>query len=71
MLVSWDKGLRFVAWTKPPGYVNPNYVAPSTDYMIDTVPAERWDSDIKMEEGYERFVAVINDVKQMEATLLM
>ena len=39
--------------------------------MIDTVPAERWDSDIKMEEGYERFVAVINDVKQMEAALLM
>ena len=51
------------------GRIIPTYVAPSTDYITDTVPAERWDTDITTEDGYQRFMAVINDVKEMAAAL--
>lgn len=36
--------------------------------ISDTVPAERWDTDITT-EGYQRFMAVIDDVKEMAAAL--
>ncbi len=61
--------LAFYCLDKATGRVDPNYVAPSTDYIIDTVPAERWDTDITTENGYQRFMAVINDVKEMAAAL--
>ena len=57
--------LRFV----PPGGRDLNYVAPSTDYMIDTVPAERSDTDITTEDGYQRFMVYANDVKEMAAAV--
>ena len=56
--VPWDKSLHFIALTKP-SYGDTG--------MIDTVPAERWDTDITTEEGYQRFMTVISDVKQMAA----
>lgn len=61
--------LAFYCMDKATGHVNPNYVAPSTDYIIDTVVAERWNTDITTEDGYQRFMAVINDVKEMAAAL--
>ncbi|KAF8335582.1 hypothetical protein F5887DRAFT_609548 [Amanita rubescens] len=61
--------LAFYCMDKATGHVDPNYVAPSTDIIIDTVPAERWDTDITTEDGYQRFMAVINDVKEMAAAL--
>jgi hypothetical protein len=61
--------LAFYCLDKANGHVDPNYVAPSTDYMVDTIPAERWDADITTEEGYQRFMVVINDVKAMAAAL--
>ncbi|KAK2467705.1 hypothetical protein APHAL10511_000299 [Amanita phalloides] len=61
--------LAFYCMYKATGHVNPHYVAPSNDYITDTVPAERWDTDITTEEGYYTFMAVINDVKQMAAAL--
>ncbi|KIL68730.1 hypothetical protein M378DRAFT_157840 [Amanita muscaria Koide BX008] len=61
--------LAFYCMDKATGHVNPNYVAPSNDYMIDTVPEDRWETDITTEEGYQRFMTVINDVKQMAAAL--
>jgi len=45
--------LAFYCMDKATGHVNPNYVTLSTDYMIDTLPAERWDTDITMEEVSE------------------
>ena len=30
---------------------DPNYVAPFTDYMIDAILAERYDTDIMTEDG--------------------
>jgi hypothetical protein len=61
--------LAFYCMDKATGRIKPNYVAPSTDRIIDTIPAERWDTDITTEEGYQRFMAVINDVKEMAAAL--
>jgi hypothetical protein len=61
--------LAFYCMDKATGHVDPNYVAPSTNYIVDTVPAERWDTDITTEAGYQRFMAVINDVKEMAAAL--
>jgi len=54
---------------KATGRVDPEYVAPSPVYVADTVPTERWDTDITTEDGYQRFMAVINDVKEMAAAL--
>jgi hypothetical protein len=61
--------LAFYWMDKATGRLHPNYVAPSMDYITDTVPAERWDTDITTEDGYQRFMAVINDVKEMAAAL--
>ncbi|KIJ15413.1 hypothetical protein PAXINDRAFT_44540, partial [Paxillus involutus ATCC 200175] len=59
--------LAFYCLDKTTTLINPHYVAPSTKYIIDTIPAERWDKDITTEEGYKRLMAVIDDVKQMAA----
>jgi hypothetical protein len=61
--------LAFYCMDTVNGRVYPRYVAPSTDYTTDTVPVERWDADITTEEGYQRFMVVINDVKAMVAAL--
>jgi hypothetical protein len=61
--------LAFYCMDKPMGRVHPDYVAPSKICITDTVPAERWDTDITTEEGYQKFMAVIDDVKEMAAAL--
>jgi len=63
------KKLAFYCLDKATGHIILDYVAPSTGYITDTVPAERWDTDITTEDGYQRFMAVINDVKEMVAAL--
>ena len=61
--------LAFYCFDKAMGHVTPDFIEPSygDTGMIDTVPAERWDTDITTEEGYQRFMTVISDVKQMAA----
>jgi len=61
--------LAFYCLDKATGRVDPDYVAPSSNCITDPVPAERWDTDITTEDGYQRFLAVINDVKEMAAAL--
>lgn len=61
--------LAFYCMDKATGRINPSYVAPSMQYIVDTVPAERWETDITTEEGCQRFMAVIDDVKGMAAAL--
>ena len=61
--------LAFYCLDQATARVDPKYVAPSNDYIMDTVPVERWDTDITTENGYQRFMAVINDVKEMAAAL--
>ena len=60
--------LAFYHLDKETSRLTPSYIAPSPN--TDAVPVERWDTDITTEDGYQRFMAVINDVKEMAAALL-
>ncbi|KAF8326414.1 hypothetical protein F5887DRAFT_1289043 [Amanita rubescens] len=60
--------LAFYHLDKATSRLTPSYIAPSSN--TDTVPVERWDTDITTEDGYQRFMAVISDVKEMAAALL-
>jgi hypothetical protein len=60
--------LAFYCLDKVTGHINYNYIAQSTNDITNTVLAEKW-TDITTEEGYQRFMAVINDVKEMAAAL--
>lgn len=59
--------LAFYCLDKATSRLTPHYIAPSSN--TDTVPVERWDTDVTTEDGYQKFMAVINDVKEMAATL--
>ncbi|KAF8340791.1 hypothetical protein F5887DRAFT_888553 [Amanita rubescens] len=61
--------LAFYRMDTATGNVDPNYVAQDPTYVTDTVRAERWDTDITTEDGYQRFMGVINDVMAMAAAL--
>ena len=60
--------LAFYCLDKVAGHITPQYVMPSTEQITDTVPADRWETDITT-EGYQRFMAVIHEVKEMAAAL--
>ena len=60
--------LAFYCLDKVTGHINYNYIAPSTNDITNQVPTEKW-TDITTEDGYQRFMAVINDVKEMAAAL--
>jgi len=36
-----------------------------SDNLVDTVPANRWGLDITTDPGYQKFKAVVDDVKNM------
>ena len=63
-----EQRLAFYYMDKATSQANPNYVVTSNDYMIDTVPAGRWDMDLTI-EGYQMLVVIINDFKQMATAL--
>ena len=44
-------------------------VGRSVGRITDSVPANRWDSDITTAAGYERFMEVVNDVRGMAEVL--
>ena len=37
---------------------------PDPQMMVDVAPVERWDSDILTEEGLQRMVAAVNEIKE-------
>ncbi|KAK0462454.1 uncharacterized protein EV420DRAFT_1188012 [Desarmillaria tabescens] len=47
------------------GSVMPEFIPSSSTHVTNTAPKSRWDLDITTEEGYERFMAVVADVKLM------
>jgi hypothetical protein len=57
--------LAFYSVDKVTRAVIPGYVAPSTTHVMDTVPEARWDVDITTEEGYQRFMAIVQEIRQM------
>ena len=46
------------------GPVTPPGIVPDPQMVTDTAPIERWDSDILTEEGLQRFMAVVNEIKE-------
>ncbi|KAI0035082.1 hypothetical protein K488DRAFT_83414 [Vararia minispora EC-137] len=44
--------------------VNPPRIAPDPQMVIDVAPVVLWDSDLLVEEGLQRFMAVVNDIKE-------
>lgn len=49
--------------------IEPAYVEEDPEYVTDTVPEGRWEVDITTEIGYQQFMAVINQVRDMVAVL--
>ncbi|KAK0460357.1 hypothetical protein IW261DRAFT_1370605 [Armillaria novae-zelandiae] len=47
------------------GSVEPEFIPSSHRHVTDMAPESRWHLDITTEEGYERFMAAVADVKQM------
>jgi len=57
--------LAFYSMDKATGCIEPRYIAMSKDYVTNPISADRWQMDVTTEEGYQRFLAVVNDVKDM------
>ena len=57
--------LAFYCLDKATGKIDPEYIERSRSYGIDIVPASRWDLEITTAEGYQSFMEVVNDVKEM------
>jgi hypothetical protein len=47
----------------------PKSIETSQDYVMNTIPVDRWQSDITTEEGYQQFMTVVDNVKRMVAAL--
>ena len=46
------------------GPATPPRIVPDLQMVADIAPIERWDSDILTEEGLQRFMAVVNEIKE-------
>ncbi|KAF8804186.1 hypothetical protein BYT27DRAFT_7108114, partial [Phlegmacium glaucopus] len=62
--------LSYYTYKRASGAVEPAALADSIDVIIDTAPIERqamnpWDTNIMQEEGRTRFVAIVEEIKQM------
>lgn len=57
--------LAFYCLDRTLGSVAPEYVAAPPTQIVDTAPETRWEVDITTEDGYHRFMEVVQDVKRM------
>jgi hypothetical protein len=61
--------LAFYSMTKTTNNIVPKNIETSQDHATNTVPVDRWQSDITTEEGYQQFMTVVDSVKRMVAAL--
>ncbi len=61
--------LSYYAYERASGNVEPVALADSSTSIVDTAPIERWDTNIMEEEGRAKFLAVVEEIKQMVAIL--
>jgi hypothetical protein len=61
--------LSYYIYERASGNVEPVALADSPSAVVDTAPIERWDTNIMEEEGRVKFLAVVEEIKQMVATL--
>jgi len=57
--------LSYYTYERASGAVEPFALADSTNAIIDTAPIERWGTNIMQEEGRTKFVAIVEEIKQM------
>jgi hypothetical protein len=61
--------LAFYSMEIDGGHIVPEEVPTTANFVVDTVPANRWELDIMTETGYQEFMTIVNDVKRMVAAL--
>jgi hypothetical protein len=62
--------LSYYTYEWASGAVDPIALADSINVIVDTAPIERWDTNIMQEEGRTKFVAIVEEIKQMVLDLL-
>ncbi|KAF8508541.1 hypothetical protein JB92DRAFT_2652209, partial [Gautieria morchelliformis] len=58
------KQLSYYAYEKASNTVDPVALPDSTPFVIDTAPIERWGTNIMQDEGRDKFLAVVEEIKQ-------
>ena len=61
--------LDFYSIEKATGHIVPEHIQPAENYVMDTVPVNRWELDITTEVGHQQFMAIVNNIKGMVAAL--
>ena len=57
--------LSYYTYERASGAVEPVALADSISSVVDTAPIWRWNTNIMQEEGCARFLAVVEEIKQM------
>lgn len=60
--------LSYYTYERATGAVEPIVLADSISFVVDTALIERWNTNI-LEEGSAKFLAVVQEIKQMVAIL--
>jgi hypothetical protein len=61
--------LSYYTYERASGTVEPIALADSTTLVVDTAPIGRWNTNIMEEEGRAKFLAVVEEIKQMVAII--
>jgi hypothetical protein len=59
--------LSYYTYERASGAVEPTALAESASFIMDTAPIGRWNTNIMQEEGRAKFLAVVEEIKQMVA----
>jgi hypothetical protein len=57
--------LSYYTYDKDSGVVGPTPLPDNPNAVVDTAPVERWDTNIMQEEGRTKFLAMVEEIKQM------
>ncbi|KAI0253283.1 hypothetical protein BJV78DRAFT_1123277 [Lactifluus subvellereus] len=57
--------LSYYTYDRPSGVVEPAALPDDLNVVVDTAPVERWDTNIMQEEGHTKFLAMVEEIKQM------
>ncbi|KAF8462666.1 hypothetical protein JB92DRAFT_3068178 [Gautieria morchelliformis] len=57
--------LSYYTYERASGTVEPIALADSISSVVDTAPIGRWNTNIMQEEGHAKFLAVVEEIKQM------
>jgi hypothetical protein len=63
-LALWGRQLSYYTYDKDSGVVEPAALPDNPYVVLDTAPAERWDTNIVLEEGRTKFLAIV-EIKRL------